>query len=98
PSVSPPPPPGTEDPNSAPEFYNYLSGSWRDGLRFTFGGNARNPGSPDFINYAFTDPPDDTNGWSMCQEGLPIGDRRTVQASGPFRLDPGTHNELIIGA
>jgi hypothetical protein len=96
--VQPPPPPGTEDPGSAPEFYNYLSGSWRDGLRFTFGGNARNTNSVEFINYAFTEPPDDISGWSMCQEGLADGDRRTVQASGPFRLDPGALNELIIGA
>ena len=96
--VEPPPPPGTDDPNSAPEYYNYLSGSWRDGLRFTYGGNGRNPASTDFINYAFTEAPNDATGWSMCQEGLADGDRRTVQASGPFRLDPGAVNELIIGA
>ncbi len=33
----------------------------------------------------------------MCTAGLPFGDRRTIQASGPFRLDPGAVNELIIG-
>ena len=96
--VDPPPPPGTEDPASAPEHYNYLSGSWRDGLRFTYGGNGHNPTSIEFINYAFTESPNDINGWSMCQEGLADGDRRTVQASGPFRLDPGAINELIVGA
>ena len=89
--------PGTTDPNVAQEFYNYLSGSWRDGTPFTAGGNAYNLGSVDFINYAFTEPPNDPNGWSMCTEALPFGDRRTVQASGPFRLDPGAVNELIIG-
>lgn len=96
--VEPPPPNGTEDPSSAPEHYNYLSGSWRTGLRFTYGGNGYNPASTEFINYAFTEAPNDINGWSMCQEGLADGDRRTVQASGPFRLDPGAINELIIGA
>ncbi len=34
----------------------------------------------------------------MCSEGLAFGDRRTLQASGPFRLDPGAVNELIVGA
>ncbi len=97
-STQPPPPDGTEDPGSAPEHYNYLSGSWRDGLRFTYGGNGHNPASTDYINYAFTEAPNDITGWSMCQEGLADGDRRTVQASGPFRLDPGAINELIIGA
>ena len=33
----------------------------------------------------------------MCTSNLPFGDRRTIQASGPFRLDPGAVNELIIG-
>ena len=37
------------------------------------------------------------DGWSMCAEGLPVGDRRTIQASGPFTLQPGAVNELIIG-
>lgn len=89
------PPPGTTDPNNAQEFYNYISGSWRDGSPFTFGDDAYQDGVP--IKYAFTDAPDDSNGWSMCTAGLPFGDRRTLQASGPFRLDPGAVNELIIG-
>jgi len=89
------PPPGTTDPNNAQEYYNYLSGSWRDGSPFTFGDDAYQDGDP--VSYAFTDPPDDTDGWSMCTEALPFGDRRTIQASGPFRLDPGAVNELIIG-
>ncbi len=93
--VSPTPPTGTTDPNNALEYYNYLSGSWQDGSPFTFGGDAYQDGSP--INFAFTDAPNDLNGWSMCTAGLPPGDRRTVQASGPFRLDPGAVNELIVG-
>lgn len=97
-AISPPPPPETTDPQVAIEFYRYLSGSWRDGTRFTDGGSGFNPGSTDFIDYAFTDNPNDPNGWSMSQEGLAPGDRRTVQATGPFRLDPGAVNELIIGA
>jgi hypothetical protein len=91
----------TTDPdrNLPQQWYNYMSGSWKDGTRFTQGGIGYNPGSTDFIDYAFPDPPSESlPSWSMCSEGLQPGDRRTVQASGPFRLDPGAVNELIIGA
>ncbi len=87
----------TTDPNTALEYYRYLTGSWRNGSPFMYGGDAFD--EPTFpIDYAFTEPPDDPSGWSMCTAGLPFGDRRTIQASGPFRLDPGAVNELIIGA
>jgi len=90
------PPPGTTDPGNALEYYRYLTGSWRDGSPFTYGGDAyQEPTQP--LKYAFTEPPNDPTGWSMCTAGLPFGDRRTIQASGPFRLDPGAVNELIIG-
>ena len=90
------PPPGTTDPTTAQEYYNYISGSWRDGSPFTFGDDAYQDGEA--VKYAFVDAPNVTDGWSMCTSGLPFGDRRTLQASGPFRLDPGAINELIIGA
>ncbi len=93
----PTPLPGTSDPNNALEYYRYLSGSWRDGTSFTYGGDAYQESGPP-IKYAFTETPNNTEGWSMCSQGLPPGDRRTIQASGPFRLDPGAVNELIIGA
>jgi hypothetical protein len=94
------PPPGTTDPNTAQEFYNYLRGLWRDGTPFTFGNDGYNAGSTDSIAYAFPSPPNlmGSDHWSMCTEDLPEYDRRTVQASGPFLLQPGAVNELIIGA
>ncbi len=89
-------PPGTEDPNGAVEHYRYLSGSWRDGTIIKKGGSGYSIlGTP--TKYTFPDQPDNGNGWSMCTANLGIGDRRTLQASGPFRLDPGKKNELIIG-
>ena len=91
------PPPGTDDPTNAIEFYNYISGRWRDGTPFTYGGSGYDLTSNDVIKYAFTEAPNDFNGWSMCSESLSEGDRRTIQASGPFRLEPGASNELIIG-
>ncbi len=90
------PNPATGDPVGAQEHYNFMSGTWRDGSPFVFGGNGYNPGGTP-IPYVFPDSPSDGAGWSMCTGGVVGGDIRTIQASGPFRLDPGATNELIIG-
>jgi len=91
------PDPSTTDPQIDVEYYNYLRGLWRDGSAITFGNDGFNPGSTDTIRYAFPDAPNDPTGWSMCGEDLPFGDRRIIQASGPFLLKPQAINELIIG-
>lgn len=92
-------PPATTDPQRGREdgFYNYIRGFWRDGTPLTFGGSGYTPGSADTVRYAFPDDPNKTNGWSMCTANLPIGDRRTLQATGPLLLQPGATNELILG-
>lgn len=85
-----------QDPGSTQQAYNYLTGRWRDGSPLTYGGNGFNPdGTP--IRYAFPNEPNDINGWSMCSENLTPGDPRTIQASGPFTLNVGRINELIVG-
>lgn len=86
------------DPNTYIEYYRYMTGSWRDGTRFTTGGTGYSPGGAGEINnYVFSDPPRSANGWSMCTANLDYGDRRTLQSSGPFQLKPGAINELIVG-
>src|SRR5687768_13930938 len=86
------------DPQGGNEFYNYISGSWRDGTPYTFGGSAYNLGpAAKEIDYAFTGDPNSASDWSMCSASLGEMDPRTVQATGPFRLDPGAINELIVG-
>lgn len=88
---------GTTDPGSAAQFYNYLTGKWKDGTPVYGGGDGyQDPAYPE-TKFVFYSPPNDPTGWSMAQEGLASGDRRTVQASGPFVLEPGRTNELIIG-
>lgn len=89
--------PSMTDPGTAVEFYNYLTGKWRDGTPFTYGGNGYNPSNPRAIKYAFVDAPNNAAGWTMCSANLPCGDRRTIQASGSFKLKPGAINELIVG-
>lgn len=91
------PDPATTDPSSATEFYNYLTGKWRNGTPFSFGGSGYNPGSTRVLKYAFPDAPDNPAGWSMVTARLPNGDRRTIQATGPLVLKPGAVNELIVG-
>lgn len=88
-------PPPQADPSQDIEYYRYITGSWRDGSPFTAGGSGY--GGTQRVKYAFPDEPSNAAGWSMCTANLPQGDRRTLQASGPFKLTPGALNELIIG-
>ena len=90
-------PPGTFDAQTAAEHYNLLDGRWRDGLAITQGGSGYNIGSTDTVRYVLPGAPSNDNSWSMCSAGLGFGDRRTIQASGPFVLKQGAINELIIG-
>jgi hypothetical protein len=90
------PPPATTDPSTAEEYYNYLQGRWRDGSILQSTGDGYDEGGSPSTRYAFPTAPN-TNGWNMVTEDLPNGDRRTIQASGPFTLQPGAVNELIIG-
>lgn len=88
--------PNTGDPQTGQQFYNYISGTWRDGSPYYATGNGYQQSGPT-TNYVFPGDPSDANAWSMCTENIQGADMRTVQASGPFRLDPGAINELIMG-
>lgn len=94
------PPSQTTDPTTGleGEYYNYLQGIWKDGTPYTTGGNGYQSGGT-VTKYVFPSVPTDVSpdAWSMCSEALGEGDRRTIQASGPFNLRPGAVNELIVG-
>ncbi len=92
--TNPPPPSGTDDPGSLQEFYNYLSGNWRDGTPLTSGGIGYDPNSTDFTDFAFPDNPADPDGWSMCNAVPSPVDPRMLITSGPFRLQPGVVNRI----
>ena len=93
-------PDGMQDPTEGRpvEFYNLLSGSWKDGTPYTAEGRGYQTNGA-IVKYAFPSPPRETGSqaWSCCSESLGEADRRTIQASGPFTLAPATTNELIIG-
>lgn len=96
-NTAPAPPPGQSNPGNAQEFFNYMSGSWRDGERFTQGGEGYNPGSTDYTNFVFPNDPNNAGGWSMAALNLTPRDYRFIQTSGPFKLIPGATNEVIAG-
>ncbi len=92
------PPAATTDASQPNEYYNYLTGYWKDNTPVTPFSSGYNPTSTaGTVRYCFPSIPTDPNGWSMCTANLPIGDRRTLQATGPFRLLPTAVNELIVG-
>lgn len=98
------------NPENGTHFYNYLSGFWKDGLPFTYGGDAYNePGSVvcDFMFPGDTDPTNwGTNGvappipngtWTEAGVGNVPHDRRFLQSAGPFTLQPGAVNYITTG-
>jgi hypothetical protein len=91
-------PTATTDATVEGEYYDLLTGFWKDDTPITFGGSGYSPGgSTKSVKYCFPSVPTDASGWSMCTANLAIGDRRTLQATGPFRLLPNAVNELIVG-
>jgi len=98
------------DPSSAAQFYNYMQGLWRFGDEMYYGGTGFSP-SPGVTttpaDYMFPDDSDTldwgTGGvdpgfdWSESTENNPAGDRRFVQAAGPFTLRPGAVNNITVG-
>lgn len=87
----------TTDPQTAAQYYQYMTGFWRDGTPFTCGGNAYGGSVP--TSYVY---PSDTYTTGPCgsatwdDTGVP-GDRRFMQSSGPFTLAPGAVNYVTFG-
>lgn len=92
-------PPQTTDPENAQQYYQYMTGFWKDGTPFTCGGNAY--GGTIGTNYVFT-ASTFTTAANPCgpanwdESGVP-GDRRFMQSAGPFTLLPGAVNYVTVG-
>ncbi|HTL81583.1 MAG TPA: hypothetical protein VL651_07755, partial [Bacteroidia bacterium] len=92
----------TGNPENGTHYYNYLSGFWKDGTPFTYGGNAYGG----TVNCDFMFPGDsDPTGWgtnfqpqSPWSETVTPFDRRMMQSAGPFTLQPGAVNYVTVGA
>lgn len=87
----------TTDPGNATQYYQYMTGFWRDGTPFTCGGNGYGGGTPTSYVYpadTYTNGPCGITPWS--ESGV-AGDRRFMQSSGPFELQPGAVNYITVG-
>jgi hypothetical protein len=76
------------------EYYNYLTGHWRDGTPLTSGGTGYNPASSIPANHVYPNDPADPNGWSMCTNSQPLADRRVIGSIDFGSMDPGYVTEL----
>ncbi len=86
------------DPVYPLDFYQYLSGSWADGLPHTSGGLGYNPGSTDITPWAFPDNPNDPDGWSMSNENAftNINDTRGLGITYLDKMQPGAIEEIDL--
>lgn len=81
--------PATQDPSVATDFYNYMTGSWKDGLRFRAGCDPRDTTMP-ISNYCFPDDPSIATGVFEVSCNRAPDDRRFLLSSAPFQFMPGT--------
>jgi hypothetical protein len=93
------------DPQNGQEYYNYMTGFWKDGTPFTCGGNGFGtftggtvttnwvyPGDPN--GTVSTDPANTCGSWTEVSAGNTPGDRRLILSSGPFNLNAGQMQEV----
>ncbi|MFL5764614.1 MAG: T9SS type A sorting domain-containing protein [Bacteroidia bacterium] len=89
------------NPVTATDFYNYMTGSWKDATSLTYGGNGHLtgvnckymfPGTSDPMGFGTGMAPQPA--WDEITAGNTPGDRRAMGAYGPFILQPGASNEM----
>ena len=84
------------------EIYFYMTGSIRNGQRFSDdfqgpGVQSRGYGSGPNSNFVFWGDPGNAGEWSECACNNSPGDRRFIFSSGPFQLLPGAVNDITFG-
>ena len=87
----------TTDPDNASQYYQYMTGFWRDGTPFTCGGNGYGGSIPTSFVYPADTYTNGACGTSPWSENGTAGDRRFMQSSGPFILQPGAINYITVG-
>ncbi|MEX1002537.1 MAG: T9SS type A sorting domain-containing protein [Crocinitomicaceae bacterium] len=98
------------DPQTGQNYYNYLTGFWKDGSAFVYGGsghlassgaiptvksNYMFPGDSDSLGWGTGGIPQQP--WTEQTAGNVPYDRRFAQSSGPFILEPGAVNNITYG-
>lgn len=95
------------DPTNDLEYYSYMQAKWIDGTLLYYGGNGNGGTIP--TTFAFPDDSDLTNwygtggvnaggAWSEITEATPKGDRRMMNAVGPFNLNAGQTETITYAA
>ncbi len=82
---------GMNDPSVPFQYYNYLTGFWKDGAPLIYGGNGHDNNTGVITSYMF---PDDYvlpgfSPWTEEAIQTPPGDRRFLMSVGPFDLAAG---------
>jgi hypothetical protein len=92
------------NPSASMHYYNYLTGYWKNGSHWTYGGNGTSTALPD-CNYIYPGDSDPnsfgTNGiqmpvWDEESAGNPAEDVRGMAATGPFIFQPGAMKEFEV--
>lgn len=91
------------NPANATDFYEYLSGHWKDGTPWTYGGNAIGGSvSCDYIFPGSSDPLGFGTGatlmaaWDEASVGSASNDIRGMASTGPFTFQPGAMQEFEV--
>lgn len=92
----------TGNPEVASHFYGYLRGLWKDGSCMVDNGT-NGYGGGTCTNYMFYGRPGPSTGcgntgWTETTAGNTPADRRYLQSAGPFTLQPGAVNDIVVGA
>ncbi|HYG49389.1 MAG TPA: T9SS C-terminal target domain-containing protein, partial [Flavobacteriales bacterium] len=98
------------EPGKPVHAYNYLQGLWRDGSQAYFGGcgyagqSGVSNTPTDYMMFYDSDPyfwatrgVEVPANWREDLAGNDPGDRRFLQSSGPFTLEPGAYNNITVG-
>ncbi len=90
------------NPDNGVQIYYYMTGSIRDGERFSddfmgAGINSKGYGSGVASNFVFWGDPGNKSEWSECACNNLPNDRRFIFSSGPFELLPGALNDITFG-
>ncbi|WP_457652572.1 T9SS type A sorting domain-containing protein [Rhodocaloribacter sp.] len=84
------------------DWHNYLRGFWSDGSPVCFGGKGYNPsGCEQTTAFVFPGDPVTKAYWSEFDingtgTANPPSDRRLILSSGPFSMDPGDTQDLVV--
>ena len=93
------------DPQNGQDYYNFMRGRWRDGVRFTEGGAGRDF-SQTPVDVMFPGDVGESDAecqyWSECNSDdlgtdIAAADRRFAMSTGPFVINPGDFQQIVFG-